>query len=59
MITAWNYVDAHTRDVQRAKELYRKYRKVTYGKGWVEINGEYINGINRAFMEKIICELGM
>ena len=59
MNTKWSYVESHANDIKRAKELYAKYREVTYRKGWVEINGECINGISREWMEKIICELGM
>lgn len=58
-ITSYNYIDAHIRDIKRAKELYAIFHKVIYGRGWVEIGGEYINGINKDMMEKIICELGM
>lgn len=58
-VTSFNYYDAHKRDIQRAKELYKQYKQVKYYRGWVEINGECINGISKEMMEKIICELGM
>lgn len=56
---ASSYAASRAKDLQLAKELYKRYREVEYSKtdNWVSIGGVVINGISKERMQKIINEV--
>ena len=59
ILQASSYSAGRTKDLQLAKELYKRYREVEYSKtdNWVSIGGVVINGISKERMQEIINEV--